>query len=75
MELDDQQQPRFFDPRGREIVASPEPATPANLGWASIVDDNAGLEITAETNACLWDGDPVQYGHIIDGLVLLDGLT
>lgn len=73
--LDDQQQPHYFDPQGREVVAAPEPAHPANLGWRAIAEANRALGITAETNACRWDGDRVNYGDAIDDLVRLDKIN
>jgi hypothetical protein len=75
IELDATQQPRFFDPRGREVKDVPAAPQLPDLGWPALLDRNTDLEITAETAACLWDGRPVDYGAVIDELVRVDGLT
>ena len=72
--LDETQRARFFDPQGREVHACPGRPRPPDLGWSAIATANTQLAITADTNVCRWDGDPVDYGHIIDGLVRLDAL-
>ena len=74
IELDETQRARFFDPQGREVHACPGRPRPPDLGWSAIATANTQLAITADTNVCRWDGDPVDYGHIIDGLVRLDAL-
>lgn len=60
----------FFDERGRRVQAEPERPRGAHLGWQAIAAANraAGIEITAATNVCGWDGDRVQYEMIVDGL-------
>jgi hypothetical protein len=72
--LDDSQCPRFFDPSGYEILDVPERAKPQGLGWPAVVDLNAGLAIDSSTNECLWTGDRVHNGDVIDALVRVDGL-
>ena len=72
--LDEAQQPRFFDPSGRQILDVPDRPKPEGLGWPAVIDLNAGLAIDPSTNECLWDGDRVHYGDVIDALVRVDGL-
>jgi hypothetical protein len=40
------------------------------LAWPTIRDDNeaAELDIDARTGQCRWDGEPVQYGWVVDTL-------
>ncbi len=75
VELDDAQQPRFFDRHGRAVQDVPERPWRERIGMEVIVEQNAALEIEAETNVCLWDGDRIQYGDVIDALVRRDGLS
>jgi len=75
IELDSDQRPRFRDPHGRLVVAVPERGVAADLGWPSIRAVNQPLAISAETNACKWDGNPVDYGAVIGYLVTADGLS
>lgn len=68
--LDADQQPHFYDPRGREV-----PAIPARLSTNGMVDlkaMNRSLGITATTNAPRWDGTPVDYNAVISGLLQAD---
>jgi hypothetical protein len=75
IELDADQRPRFRDPHGRVVVSVPEPTVVADLGWSSIRLANEPLAIHAETNACKWDGNPVDYGAVIGYLVAADRLN
>ena len=75
IELDADQRPRFRDPHGRLVVAIPDRPVIADLGWPTIRAANEQLQITAETNACKWDGNPVDYGAVIGYLVVADGLN
>ena len=75
VELDDTQNPRFYDPHGCEVLGVPHRSAPARLGLPTIIDLNAGLEIEPTTNDCLWDGDWIRYGDVIDALVRADGLN
>ncbi len=74
VELDEQQQPRFFDPRGRLVTSTPPRPAPPRLGMRALVDRHRELDVSAETNQPLWDGDPVNYAWVIGDLVRLDGL-
>ena len=47
----------------------------SDLGWASIRAANAPLAISADVNACKWDGNPVDHGAVISYLVVADGLN
>jgi len=63
---------RFVDPHGRELKDVPvRPIGPA-LGWATILAGNAELGITADTPACGFSGDPVDYVACIDDIVRAD---
>jgi len=75
IELDEAQQPRFFDRRGREVHDVSERPMPEGLGWQALLESNEALAIDASTNECLWDGDRPHYGDIIDALVRIDGLS
>ena len=75
IELDSDQRPRFRDPHGRLVDAVPERPVVAELGWPSIRAANEPLAISAETNACKWDGNPVDYGAVIGYLVVADRLN
>jgi hypothetical protein len=74
VELDENQQPRFFDPRGR-LVTEHVPRPPLRWsGMAKLVDDHRDLDVSAETNEPHWDGHRLNYPWIIDDLVRVDGL-
>ncbi len=60
---------RFTDPRGREVNNVPLVHVGPRLGWPTILAGNADLDITADTPACGWTGDPVDYAACIDALV------
>jgi hypothetical protein len=72
VELDEAQQPRFFDPRGRRVVETPAPPASAHRGWELVTEANRALAITGDTPACGWDGQPVEYDWVIDALVSVD---
>ena len=74
IELDEHQQPRFYDPQGRRVTDAPPRPTPPRLGMRALVDRHRELDVSAETNQPLWDGDPVNYAWVIGDLVRLDGL-
>jgi len=57
------------------VEAVPERPAVTDLGWPSIRAANEARAINAETNACKWDGNPVDYGAVIDYLVVADGLN
>jgi hypothetical protein len=46
----------------------------ANLGWPRIRAMNEPLAIDADTIACEWDDNPVDYGAIVGHLVVAGGL-
>jgi len=75
IELDSDQRPRFRDPHGRLVIAVPERSIAPELGWSKIRAANEPLAISAETNACRWDGNPVDYGAVIGHLVTADDLN
>jgi hypothetical protein len=59
----------FFDDRGRPVPAVPEPARPQHRGFETLRAQNRELRITRDTAALGWDGTPVDYHLVIDGLV------
>jgi hypothetical protein len=61
--LDEDGQPRFLDPSGRPVMAAPPRPIPSEVGWSSIRAANASLALDAETGACRWDGEDVDYGY------------
>ena len=40
----------------------------------ALVDRHRELDVSAETNEPLWDGDPVNYPWVVGDLVRVDGL-
>ena len=74
VELDERQQPRFFDRRGQLVTETVERPRPRLLGIPALIDAHAELDISAETNEPHWDGMPVNYEWVIDDLVRADGL-
>jgi hypothetical protein len=60
--LDANEDPTFFDPRGRIVKAVPESRPPPGLGWPAI----------KRMNAPHWDGDPVNYDLVIEDLCRKD---
>jgi len=74
IELGAAQRPRFRDPHGRLVAAVPSCPTVTDLGWPPIRAVNKPLAIDADTIACEWDGNPVDYGAIVGHLVAADGL-
>jgi hypothetical protein len=61
----------FFDPSGREIPSAParSPLTecPVEQWRAELL--RSGIEISAETNAPAWDGEPVDYDSCVGALM------
>jgi hypothetical protein len=62
--------PRFLDRRGRRILDAPPPSRPPDLGWEAIAARHAELQITASVNEPLWDGERIDYGAVVDALVM-----
>jgi uncharacterized protein DUF222/HNH endonuclease len=75
IELGPDQRPQFREPDGRLVAAVPGRGLGPGLGWPQIRAANEPLAIDAETIACEWDGNPVDYGRVVDELVVVDGLT
>ncbi len=44
----------------------------ASGAWPAIRAANAALAIDAATGQCAWDGRPVDYAWVVDGLVGLE---
>jgi len=74
IELDENQQPRFFDSRDRLVTDAPPRPSPPRLGMRALRESHHELDISAETNQPLWDGEPVNYPWVIGDLVRADGL-
>ena len=74
IELDTDGRPRFRDPRGRLVAAVPPSPTWTDLGWPRMRVANEALAIDANTIACGWDGSPIDYGMVVQDLVVADGL-
>ncbi|MBL9013619.1 MAG: DUF222 domain-containing protein [Myxococcales bacterium] len=72
VELDEQQQPTFFDKQGRVVHAVAPRVIGAEVGLPALVRANASLAITATTALSRWDGDEPNYGWIVDGLLAAD---
>ena len=60
IELDRDLVPRFKTRRGEPVAEAPAPSPGASLTYRAT--------ITPETNACGWDGEPLQYDLIVGGL-------
>jgi hypothetical protein len=74
IELGADQRPRFRDPHGRLVAAVPSRPPVEGVGWPWIRAVNEPLAISADTIACEWDGNPVDYGAIVGHLVTADRL-
>ncbi len=61
----------FFH-RGARVFGEPPRVVGSSLGWATIRAAHAALDIDGRTGACGWNGQPVQYEWVVDGLVGLD---
>jgi len=72
IELDSDGSPRFIDDRSRRVLAAPSPARPPGLGWEAILESNRDLAINSTTNECGYDGNPIDYGYVIEDLVHAD---
>jgi hypothetical protein len=74
IELGPDQRLCFRNPYGQLVPAVPAPPAMANLGWPRIRAMNEPLAIDADTIACEWDDNPVDYGAIVGHLVVAGGL-
>ena len=75
VELDEHQQPRFFDRQDRVLPEVAPRSTGVGDGRAAIAQRNASLSITASTAAPRWDGDALNYDWIVEDLCGADGLS
>jgi hypothetical protein len=64
VELDADQKPTFFDPRGRKVEAVPPPRPPRAWGNDVLVDPLVSLPH--------WDGRPADYGAAVSALCSLE---
>jgi hypothetical protein len=74
IELGADGRPQFRDPQGRLVAAVPPPVAWTDLGWPRMRAANEALAIDANI-ACGWDGSPIDYGMVIDDLVVAEGLV
>ena len=72
--MDAQQQPQFFDPRGRRVLDVAPPVIGDGTGLDAIIRANAPLAITATTGFPRCDGNTVNYVWVIDDLCAADRL-
>ena len=70
LQLHENGEVHFFDPRGREIPNVP--ARSSTNGLPDLRTMNRSLGITSTTNAPQWDGTPVDYNAVISGLMMAD---
>ena len=64
---------RFLHPRGHVVKAEADrPGVRPAMGWLRERATADDIRIDAGTNACGWNGDPVQYDRCIDVLAELD---
>ncbi|HUQ05252.1 MAG TPA: DUF222 domain-containing protein [Kofleriaceae bacterium] len=64
-----------FDPQGRRVLQEAPRLAPSSVAaWERMKDQHAGLGITPATNAPRWNGLPVQYDHVVNGLARREGL-
>ena len=71
--LDVHQQPTFRDARGT-IIDVEHPRAALHDPWPALGQANAALGITARTNRCRWDGQPIDRHQSVADLARLDGL-
>jgi hypothetical protein len=72
IELDADQQPTFYDPRGRVVDVACQRSQPAGAAWHALLTQNRHLAITPTTGQCAWDGMPADYHAAIDGLLSVE---
>jgi hypothetical protein len=60
-------EPMFFDPAGRELPAAPirSPLADGSLDRLRAAIREAGLQVSAETNAPAWDGQALDYDRCV----------
>ncbi|HUQ03884.1 MAG TPA: HNH endonuclease signature motif containing protein [Kofleriaceae bacterium] len=64
-----------FDPQGRRIhQEAPRLAPSSVVAWEHMKEQNAALDITSATNTPRWNGLPVQYDLVMNGLARREGL-
>jgi hypothetical protein len=64
-----------FDPHGRRVHQEAPRLAPSSVdAWTRMTALHADLGITAATNAPRWDGLPVQYDLVVNGLARREGL-
>jgi hypothetical protein len=68
IELDEQQNPHFINRHGIEHLHVP-PRPHVDSAWDYIEDGNRTLDVSAETHACDWSGEPVDYEACVGGLL------
>lgn len=66
--------PLYRQPGGAAVPQVPKASELPDLGWPSLFERNADLDITTETIACGYDGSRVSYADCIHVLARADGL-
>ena len=64
--------PKFSDPGGRKIPPVPETRFRGNVFALTRRNQSAGLEIGAETTIPLWEGERMDDGMAVEGLLQLE---
>ena len=70
--MGDQSIPEFTDPAGCKIPAVGEKSFRGNVFTLRRQNRNAGLDITPETTIPLWEGEKMDMGMAIEGLLWLE---
>jgi hypothetical protein len=65
-----------FDPQGRRVLHEAPRLAPSSVeAWERMTAQHAELGITPATNAPRWNGLPVQYELVVNGLARREGLA
>jgi hypothetical protein len=64
-----------YDPKGRRVLQEGPRIAPSSVeAWNRMRAEHGGLGITAATNTPRWNGLPVQYELVVNGLARREGL-
>jgi hypothetical protein len=64
-----------FDPHGRRVLQEQPRLAPSSVeAWERMTKEHAELGITSATNTPRWNGLPVQYELVVNGLARREGL-
>ncbi len=62
----------FTDPKGKTIPITADGRFRGNVESLTGENDQAGIEITAETGKCRWDGEGMDDNHAITCMLQLE---